>query len=88
MPCASCREVIVAKARSLRPCPTADNEVVCEVLAGDAVIMCPLLLHASSPMTSGERRRVIHLEFADFALPAPLEWQHGQAADRLRAAAT
>jgi ectoine hydroxylase-related dioxygenase (phytanoyl-CoA dioxygenase family) len=55
---------------------TSRQDVVCEVAAGDAVIMCPLLLHASSPMESGERRRVIHLEFADFDLPSQLEWFH------------
>ncbi len=48
--------------------------VLCEAAAGDAVIMCPLLLHASSPMTAGTKRRVIHLEFADFDLPGQLEW--------------
>jgi len=59
---------------ALRMQQSKTGEVVCDVRAGDAVIMCPLLLHASSPMSSGTRRRVIHLEFADFALPAQLEW--------------
>jgi len=57
---------------------SAGQEVVCDVRAGDAVIMCPLLLHASSPMNSGSRRRVIHLDFADFALPSQLEWFHAK----------
>lgn len=52
------------------------RQVLCDVCAGDAVVMCPLLLHASSPMTTGNRRRVIHLEFADFELPGELEWFH------------
>lgn len=54
----------------------AGEQVICEVAAGDALLMCPLILHASSPMTQGTSRRVIHLEFADFALPAPLDWYH------------
>lgn len=58
----------------VQACQSKTQEVVCEARAGDAVIMCPLLLHASSPMTSGSHRRVIHLEFADFALPSQLEW--------------
>lgn len=39
------------------------SEVICEVPAGGAVLISPLLLHASSPMSSPGRRRVIHLEF-------------------------
>ncbi len=60
--------------RETRAQQSARQEEVCDVRAGDAVIMSPLLLHASSPMSSGTRRRVIHLEFADFALPSQLEW--------------
>lgn len=52
------------------------EQVTCAAAAGDAVLMCPLILHASSPMQAGTSRRVIHLEFADFALPSPLEWYH------------
>lgn len=50
-------------------------EVVCNANAGDALLMRPLLLHASSPMDTPTSRRVIHLEFADFDLPSPLEWR-------------
>lgn len=52
------------------------NEVVCEVPAGGAVLMSPLLLHASSPMISPGHRRVIHLEFTAQELPQPLEWRY------------
>ena len=51
-------------------------EVVCEVPAGGAVLMRPLLLHASSPMETPVSRRVIHFEFADFELPTPLQWKY------------
>lgn len=64
--------------RECRALQSGRQEVVCDVCAGDAVIMCPLLLHASSPMSSGTRRRVIHMEFADFALPSHLEWFHSK----------
>ena len=52
------------------------SEVICEVPAGGAVLMNPLLLHASSPMSSPGHRRVIHLEFTAQELPQPLEWRY------------
>jgi ectoine hydroxylase-related dioxygenase (phytanoyl-CoA dioxygenase family) len=51
--------------------------VACLVPVGGALVMKPLLLHASSPSVevhSGSHRRVIHLEFAADALPEGLEW--------------
>ena len=51
------------------------SSVVCNVRAGGVLLMRPLLLHASSPMTELKTRRVIHLEFAAFELPDPLEWK-------------
>lgn len=50
--------------------------LVCEVGIGGAVVMKPLLLHSSFKATEENRRRVLHLEFADVALPQPLEWYH------------
>lgn len=50
-----------------------DHAVVCEVPVGGAVLMSPLLLHASSPMNTSGHRRVIHFEFAAMELPPPLE---------------
>lgn len=52
------------------------TEVVCEVPRGGALLMNPLLLHASSPMLRLGHRRVIHFEFATDELPAPLEWRY------------
>lgn len=51
-------------------------EEICEVGVGGAVLMRPLLLHASSPMEVVTSRRVIHLEFANFGLPDPLCWKY------------
>jgi ectoine hydroxylase-related dioxygenase (phytanoyl-CoA dioxygenase family) len=49
-------------------------EVVCTARRGDVLLMRPLLLHASSPATTPEHRRVLHVEFASEALPGGLEW--------------
>ena len=51
--------------------------VSCEAAAGAAVVMRPLLLHASSSAARPGHRRVIHLEFAAGALPGGLEWDAG-----------
>jgi hypothetical protein len=48
--------------------------VDCNVKAGGAVIMRPLLVHASASRTSPGHRRVIHLEYAAENLPGGLEW--------------
>jgi ectoine hydroxylase-related dioxygenase (phytanoyl-CoA dioxygenase family) len=48
--------------------------VECLVPAGGAVLMRPLLLHASSSGTAPGHRRVIHLEFAAESLPDGLHW--------------
>jgi len=49
-------------------------DFLCAVSAGDALLMRPLLLHASGRSTSGRHRRVLHIEYADFTLPAELQW--------------
>lgn len=46
----------------------------CSVQAGDALLLRPLILHASSKSKSASSRRVIHLEFAAIDLPDPLDW--------------
>ena len=48
--------------------------VVCTADAGVAVVMRPLLLHASPKALTPAHRRVIHLEFAEGPLPGGLEW--------------
>ena len=49
-------------------------EVLCAAKAGDALLMRPLILHASGRSTSARHRRILHIEYAGFALPAGLEW--------------
>jgi ectoine hydroxylase-related dioxygenase (phytanoyl-CoA dioxygenase family) len=41
---------------------------------GDAILMRPLVLHASSPATMPSARRVLHIEFAAEPLPDGLHW--------------
>jgi len=48
--------------------------VACPVPSGGALLMRPLLLHASSASQSPRHRRVIHLEYAAESLPGGLRW--------------
>ncbi len=50
------------------------SDFLCAASAGDALLMRPLLLHASGRSTSGRHRRVLHIEYAGFALPTELQW--------------
>jgi ectoine hydroxylase-related dioxygenase (phytanoyl-CoA dioxygenase family) len=60
-----------AEIRRLR----AETEpLICTVPAGGALLMKPLLLHASSPAVAPAHRRVLHLEFAREPLPEYLTW--------------
>jgi ectoine hydroxylase-related dioxygenase (phytanoyl-CoA dioxygenase family) len=57
---------------SLRECIP---EVLCTGQVGSAVVMSPLLLHASSPAQIPSHRRILHLEFApENLLPVGLSW--------------
>jgi hypothetical protein len=50
------------------------GETVCTASRGDALLMRPLLLHASSKAQSEAPRRVLHFLFGPAALPYGLEW--------------
>ena len=52
----------------------AASEFSCCCVAGDVLVMKPLLLHASSLAVSPSHRRVIHLEYASVRLPVGLRW--------------
>lgn len=54
---------------------THGQAVSCMPAAGGALLMRPLLLHASSIARSPNHRRVIHLEFAAGDLPGGLRWR-------------
>jgi ectoine hydroxylase-related dioxygenase (phytanoyl-CoA dioxygenase family) len=49
-------------------------ERICAVRAGGALLMRPLLLHASSPSRVPGHRRVVHLDFAAVNLPNGMRW--------------
>lgn len=61
-------------AEAIQSCRETHEEILCEAKAGDVLLMRPLLVHASSRSSSARRRRVLHIEFAGFPLPEPLEW--------------
>jgi len=48
--------------------------VMCSVAAGGVLLMRPLLLHSSGRASSNGHRRVLHIEYAGFDLPAGLQW--------------
>lgn len=48
--------------------------VTCEIPKGGALLMRPLLLHASSPAKNPSHRRVLHVEYATTDLPNGLKW--------------
>jgi ectoine hydroxylase-related dioxygenase (phytanoyl-CoA dioxygenase family) len=49
--------------------------VTCLIPKGRALLMRPVLLHASSACVVPQSRRVIHFEFAAEDLPQGLEWR-------------
>ncbi len=53
---------------------TVNGEQLCEVKQGGALVMRPLLLHASSKATNPNRRRVLHFLFGSASLPLGLQW--------------
>lgn len=50
------------------------GEIAPEVSRGGALVLRPLLLHASSKATARDQRRVLHFVFGPPSLPAGLKW--------------
>jgi ectoine hydroxylase-related dioxygenase (phytanoyl-CoA dioxygenase family) len=48
--------------------------VTCEMHAGEALLMHPLLIHSSSASEAPQHRRVVHLDYANVSLPDGLIW--------------
>jgi len=61
---------------------TRSEALSCVVGRRGALLMRPLLLHASSPSQTPAHRRVIHLDFACDKLPSPLNWLSDPARSR------
>ncbi len=47
---------------------------LCEVKAGDLVMMKPHILHSSSKSVNPDHRRVVHIEYCNYELPENLTW--------------
>jgi hypothetical protein len=72
VPGSHCRGLIGdAAANGIR---TAGCEKVCLAGVGDALVIRPLLLHASSKGTGSGRRRILHFVFGPRDLPCGLSW--------------
>lgn len=56
-----------------------EPEFLCAVPAGGALLMRPLLLHASRRSQNNSHRRILHIEYAGFPLPEQLAWQESEA---------
>lgn len=65
-----------ATAASLR---RAGTLVTCTAARGDALVMRPLALHASSKASGSSLRRVLHLVFGPARLPYGLRWRQAVA---------
>ena len=57
------------------------GDVSADVLAGDGLLMRPLVLHASSKASARGRRRVLHFLFGPAELPFGLQWHLPVVAD-------
>lgn len=53
-----------------------NGETVCEVRKASAMVIRPLLLHASSKAVTSRRQRVLHFLFAPAVVGFGLEWQY------------
>jgi ectoine hydroxylase-related dioxygenase (phytanoyl-CoA dioxygenase family) len=61
-------------AEQIEQAVSVNRPVICVAPCGSALLMKPLLLHASSAARSPSHRRIIHVEFASADLPAGLRW--------------
>jgi ectoine hydroxylase-related dioxygenase (phytanoyl-CoA dioxygenase family) len=61
-------------AEQIHEVTAVNRPVTCVAPCGSALLMKPLLLHASSAAKSPSHRRVVHVEFASAELPSGLRW--------------
>jgi ectoine hydroxylase-related dioxygenase (phytanoyl-CoA dioxygenase family) len=64
----------VLKQQSIDRIVASNDARACVVCAGDAVIMRPHVLHSSARSIGQPHRRVVHLEYSDYDLPAGIDW--------------
>ena len=72
----------VLEADASRALRDMHGETTCTVSVGGALLMRPLILHASSASTRPEHRRVLHFEYAAADLPQGLQWAWRESAAR------
>jgi ectoine hydroxylase-related dioxygenase (phytanoyl-CoA dioxygenase family) len=53
---------------------SVESEIICEVKRGGAMIMSPLIMHASDRTVNEQKRRIIHIEFSRAELPGEINW--------------
>ncbi|HUG10750.1 MAG TPA: phytanoyl-CoA dioxygenase family protein, partial [Opitutaceae bacterium] len=63
----------VLRRAEVQGCVAKNGEVVCVANEGNALIMRPLLLHASSPAIEPRHRRVLHIVFYS-GMPISEQW--------------
>ncbi len=61
-------------AETIREMRATIPEHLCAAKTGDVLLMRPMILHASTRSTVPAHRRILHIEFADVALPGGLKW--------------
>jgi len=61
-------------ARDVERLASESSEHICPVPAGGALIMRPLLFHASSASSIPGHRRVFHFDYANVTLPNGMNW--------------
>lgn len=78
-----CLKVVPGSHQSGLPTPAEIQSIVgqsqpvyCEVPAGGAVMMRPLILHASEKAVNDMPRRALHFEYSDHRLPEGIRGQH------------
>ena len=64
----------ILKQKQIDKIVSEKDHVSCVVNAGDAVIMRPHILHASSKAIVLDHRRIVHVEFSSFELPVGICW--------------
>ncbi len=67
----------IIRSSDLQAAVAEHGETVCLAKSGEALLMKPLLLHASSPATEPKHRRVLHLVYHS-GEPLPEPWHRAQ----------
>ena len=64
----------VLSASGIKAFTSISDSVTCQAKAGSALVMHPLVIHASSKTTSFKPRRVLHVECSSYTLPIGIDW--------------